>query len=95
MDPASPPRAKATLGKQKLPMRLIGDKTRRGVTFSKRKNGLLKKAYELTRLTGTQALLLIASETGQVYTFATPRLQPVLNSDATREHIQRCLNDGD
>jgi hypothetical protein len=32
------------------------------------------QAYELTTLTGTQALVLIASETGHVYTFATPKL---------------------
>ena len=35
------------------------------------------QAYELSTLTGTQVLLLVASETGHVYTFATPKLQPL------------------
>jgi len=52
----------------------------------------MKKAYELTTLTGTQALLLIASETGHVYTFATPRLQPFVTHQEGKALIQRCLN---
>ena len=31
----------------------------------------LFQAYELSTLTGTQVMLLVASETGHVYTFAT------------------------
>jgi pheromone receptor transcription factor len=38
----------------------------------------MKKAYELSTLTGTQVLLLVASETGHVYTFATSKLQPMI-----------------
>ena len=48
----------------------IADRSRRHTTFSKRKAGLIKKAYELTTLTGTQALLLIASESGHVYSLS-------------------------
>ena len=33
------------------------------------------QAYELSTLTGTQVMLLVASETGHVYTFATRKLQ--------------------
>jgi hypothetical protein len=46
----------------------------------------------LTTLTGTQALVLIASETGHVYTFATPKLQPVVTLREGKELIQSCLN---
>ena len=51
---------------------------------------LLMQAYELSTLTGTQVLLLVASETGHVYTFATPKLQPLITcllytSDAADE----------
>jgi hypothetical protein len=55
----------------------------------------MKKAYELTTLTGTQALLLIASETGHVYTFATPKLQPFVTRQDGKALIQRCLNSPD
>ncbi|KAI0795328.1 hypothetical protein BC629DRAFT_318636 [Irpex lacteus] len=37
----------------------------------------MKKAYELSTLTGTQVLLLVVSETGLVYTFTTAKLQPL------------------
>ncbi|KAJ8948234.1 hypothetical protein NQ318_013220 [Aromia moschata] len=43
---------------------------------------LLLQAYELSTLTGTQVMLLVASETGHVYTFATRKLQPMITSEA-------------
>lgn len=50
------------------------------------------QAYELSTLTGTQALLLVASETGHVYTFATPKLQPFVTLPEGKNLIQSCLN---
>jgi len=52
----------------------------------------MKKVYELSTLTGTQALLLVASETGHVYTFATPKLQPLITKIEGKNLIQSCLN---
>jgi len=82
-------------GRRKIKIEFIDDKSRRQITFSKRKAGIMKKAYELTTLTGTQALLLIASETGHVYTFATPKLQPFVTRQDGKALIQRCLNSPD
>jgi hypothetical protein len=105
-------------GRRRIDIKFIENKSRRQVTFSRRKRGLMKKvhitlrhiqlvrsatfsrgsprlrlqAYELTTLTGTQALVLIASETGHVYTFATPKLQPVVTLREGKEIIQSCLN---
>jgi len=81
-----------TTGRRKIRISYIEDKGRRQITFSKRKAGLMKKAYELTTLTGTQALLLVASETGHVYTFATPKLQPFVTLPEGKNLIQSCLN---
>ncbi|PSN40916.1 Serum response factor [Blattella germanica] len=53
------------------------------------------KAYELSTLTGTQVMLLVASETGHVYTFATRKLQPMITSEAGKALIQTCLNSPD
>ncbi|XP_007107625.1 serum response factor isoform X2 [Lagenorhynchus albirostris] len=53
------------------------------------------KAYELSTLTGTQVLLLVASETGHVYTFATRKLQPMITSETGKALIQTCLNSPD
>jgi len=79
-------------GRRKINIEFIENKSRRHVTFSKRKAGLIKKAYELSTLTGTQVLLLVASETGNVYTFATPKLQPLITKPEGKTLIQQCLN---
>lgn len=83
------PRARSH-GKKKIKLEYIHGKNKRSVTFSKRKKGIMKKAYELNILTGTEILLLVASESGHVYTFATDKLKPII-----LEHeniIQSCLN---
>lgn len=40
-------------------------------------------------------LLLVASETGHVYTFATRKLQPMITSETGKALIQTCLNSPD
>ncbi|XP_030759836.1 serum response factor homolog isoform X1 [Sitophilus oryzae] len=92
----SPPsNGKKTKGRVKIKMEYIENKLRRYTTFSKRKTGIMKKAYELSTLTGTQVMLLVASETGHVYTFATRKLQPMITSEAGKALIQTCLNSPD
>ncbi|XP_072912293.1 serum response factor-like isoform X2 [Hemitrygon akajei] len=86
---------KKTRGRVKIKMEFIDNKLRRYTTFSKRKTGIMKKAYELSTLTGTQVLLLVASETGHVYTFATQKLQPMITSETGKALIQTCLNSPD
>ncbi|GAV00227.1 hypothetical protein RvY_11109 [Ramazzottius varieornatus] len=86
---------KKTKGRVKIKMEFIDNKLRRYTTFSKRKAGLMKKAYELSTLTGTEVMLLVASETGHVYTFATRKLQPMITSEEGKVLIQTCLNSPD
>lgn len=81
-----------TRERRKIEIRFIQDKSRRHITFSKRKAGIMKKAYELSVLTGTQVLLLVVSETGLVYTFTTPKLQPLVTKPEGKNLIQACLN---
>ncbi len=38
---------------------------------------------------------MVASETGHVYTFATPKLQPMITSEAGKALIQTCLHQPD
>ncbi|KAI9659683.1 MAG: transcription factor of the MADS box [Trizodia sp. TS-e1964] len=78
--------------RRKIEIKFITDKSRRHITFSKRKAGIMKKAYELSVLTGTQVLLLVVSETGLVYTFTTPKLQPLVTKSEGKNLIQACLN---
>eukprot|EP01121_Diplochlamys_sp_Union-15-3_P012791 TRINITY_DN3884_c0_g1_i4.p1 TRINITY_DN3884_c0_g1~~TRINITY_DN3884_c0_g1_i4.p1 ORF type:complete len:139 (-),score=28.51 TRINITY_DN3884_c0_g1_i4:23-439(-) len=88
-----PQKAKKRRGRVKI--EFIQNKSKRHTTFSKRKSGLMKKVYELTTLTGSQALLLICSEGGHVYTFATPKLQPLVTTSEGKGLIQNCLNEAD
>ncbi|CAH8458302.1 unnamed protein product [Dicrocoelium dendriticum] len=86
---------KLTKGKQKIPIEFIHDRTKRYATFSKRKTGMMKKAVELAELTGAEVLLLIASETNHVYTYATRRLRGIIDLDCGKELIKMCLSADD
>ncbi|KAG7088339.1 hypothetical protein E1B28_012344 [Marasmius oreades] len=86
------PKTDKKAGRRKIKIEFIQDKSRRHITFSKRKAGIMKKAYELSTLTGTQVLLLVVSETGLVYTFTTAKLQPLVTQPEGKNLIQACLN---
>ncbi|KAK9724818.1 hypothetical protein RND81_05G100500 [Saponaria officinalis] len=57
------------MGRGKIEMRRIENRTNRQVTFSKRRQGLLKKATELAILCDAQIGLIIFSGTNKLYTF--------------------------
>ncbi|XP_070290960.1 serum response factor isoform X5 [Salvelinus sp. IW2-2015] len=86
---------KKTRGRVKIKMEFIDNKLRRYTTFSKRKTGIMKKAYELSTLTGTRSCYWWPAETGHVYTFATRKLQPMITSETGKALIQTCLNSPD
>ncbi|KAG9323033.1 hypothetical protein KVV02_001688 [Mortierella alpina] len=122
------PKSGKRAGRRKIKIEYIEDKSRRHITFSKRKSGIMKKsegpfgrgdghrdegrkaaseavgatpksgavgapgAFELSTLTGTQVLLLVVSETGLVYTFTTPKLQPLVTKAEGKNLIQACLH---
>ena len=68
----------------------------------------MKKSHELATLTGSQVrtlslnnisksefkvMVLVASETGHVYTYSTEKFKPLLNSQQGRKLIRTCLSD--
>ena len=59
------------MGKKKVETKRIQNPRSRQVTFSKRKNGLLKKAFELSVLCDAEVAVIIVSETGKIYEFAS------------------------
>ncbi|GJN94522.1 hypothetical protein Rhopal_007605-T1 [Rhodotorula paludigena] len=83
--------------RRKIQIEYIEEKSKRHITFSKRKAGIMKKAYELSTLTGTQVLLLVVSESGWVYTFTTDKFKPLVKEDengqlsAGQKLIAACL----
>ncbi|CAN6814545.1 unnamed protein product [Brassica oleracea] len=58
----------------KIEMEKLQNATSRQVTFSKRRNGLLKKAYELSVLCDAQISLIIFSQRGRLYEFSNSDL---------------------
>ncbi|GMP43108.1 hypothetical protein CsSME_00012605 [Camellia sinensis var. sinensis] len=59
----------------KTQMRRIENATSRQVTFSKRRNGLLKKAFELSVLCDAEVALIVFSPRGKLYEFASSSMQ--------------------
>uniref|UniRef100_A0AAU7LL13 MADS44 n=1 Tax=Hippophae rhamnoides TaxID=193516 RepID=A0AAU7LL13_9ROSA len=59
------------MGRGKVELKRIENKINRQVTFSKRRNGLLKKAYELSILCDTEVALIIFSNRGKLYEFCS------------------------
>ncbi|CAJ1961378.1 unnamed protein product [Sphenostylis stenocarpa] len=61
------------MGRGKIAIRRIDNSTSRQVTFSKRRNGLLKKARELSILCDAEVGLMVFSSTGKLYDYASTR----------------------
>nr|AKX66067.1 MADS-box protein SOC1 [Arabidopsis lyrata subsp. petraea]AKX66072.1 MADS-box protein SOC1 [Arabidopsis lyrata subsp. petraea]AKX66087.1 MADS-box protein SOC1 [Arabidopsis lyrata subsp. petraea] len=63
----------------KTQMKRIENATSRQVTFSKRRNGLLKKAFELSVLCDAEVSLIIFSPKGKLYEFASTNMQDTID----------------
>ncbi|KAI6672273.1 hypothetical protein NL676_000179, partial [Syzygium grande] len=59
------------MARGKVQMRRIENATSRQVTFSKRRNGLLKKAHELSVLCEAEIAVIIFSQKGRLYEFSS------------------------
>ncbi|KAF3431617.1 hypothetical protein FNV43_RR26348 [Rhamnella rubrinervis] len=59
------------MGRGKVELKRIENKINRQVTFAKRRNGLLKKAYELSVLCDSEVALIIFSNRGKLYEFCS------------------------
>lgn len=58
------------MGRKKLEIKRIKDKCNRQVTFSKRRNGLLKKAKQLSILCDVRIAAIIFSNSDKLYQFS-------------------------
>ena len=59
------------MGRGKVELKKIENKINRQVTFTKRRNGLLKKAYELSILCDAEVALIVFSTGGKLYEFSS------------------------
>ncbi|KAM5587834.1 agamous-like MADS-box protein MADS1 [Rosa sericea] len=72
--------AQRRLGRGKIEIKRIENTTNRQVTFCKRRNGLLKKAYELSVLCDAEVSLIVFSNRGRLYEYS---------NNSVRETIER------
>ncbi|XP_016475429.1 MADS-box transcription factor 23-like isoform X6 [Nicotiana tabacum] len=66
------------MGRGKIVIRRIDNSTSRQVTFSKRRNGLLKKAKELAILCDAEVGVIIFSSTGRLYEYSSTSMKSVI-----------------
>ncbi|XP_042753874.1 MADS-box protein AGL42 isoform X2 [Lactuca sativa] len=74
----------------KVELKRIENTTSRQVTFTKRRNGLLKKAYELSVLCDAEVALIIFSQKGKLYEFSSSNMQKTIEkyrSDVKKDEI--------
>ncbi|XP_057764227.1 floral homeotic protein AGAMOUS-like isoform X4 [Salvia miltiorrhiza] len=74
-------------GRGKIAIKRIENTTNRQVTFCKRRNGLLKKAYELSVLCDAEVALVVFSTRGRLYEYANNSVK------ATIERYKKASSD--
>ncbi|XP_065011462.1 agamous-like MADS-box protein AGL9 homolog [Musa acuminata AAA Group] len=73
------------MGRGRVELKRIENKINRQVTFAKRRNGLLKKAYELSVLCDAEVALIVFSNRGKLYEFCSSS-----SMLRTLERYQKC-----
>ncbi|RWR90334.1 AGAMOUS-like protein [Cinnamomum micranthum f. kanehirae] len=67
------------MGRGKIEIKRIENTTNRQVTFCKRRNGLLKKAYELSVLCDAEVALIIFSSRGRLYEYSNSNIRATID----------------
>ncbi|XP_048138089.1 agamous-like MADS-box protein MADS1 isoform X1 [Rhodamnia argentea] len=85
-------------GRGKIEIKRIENATNRQVTFCKRRNGLLKKAYELSVLCDAEVALIVFSSRGRLYEYANNSVRATIerykkaNGDSSHPHTVHEVN---
>ncbi|KAK4285450.1 hypothetical protein QN277_002145 [Acacia crassicarpa] len=74
------------MGRGKIEIKRIENANSRQVTFSKRRNGLLKKAQELAILCDAEVAVIIFSNTGKLFEFSSSGMMRTLS------RYKKCFN---
>uniref|UniRef100_A0A7N0TIM5 MADS-box domain-containing protein n=1 Tax=Kalanchoe fedtschenkoi TaxID=63787 RepID=A0A7N0TIM5_KALFE len=80
---------KRTRGRRKIPIEKIKCPSARQVTFSKRREGLFRKASELAVLCGAEFAIIAISGGSKVYSFGNPDAGTVINHYLNKRKMMR------
>ncbi|KAF9678833.1 hypothetical protein SADUNF_Sadunf07G0077200 [Salix dunnii] len=83
------------MGRVKLQIKRIENNTNRQVTFSKRRNGLIKKAYELAILCDIDIALIMFSPSGRLSHFSGKRSCGVQNREYLLNILKKLKTEND
>ncbi|CAI4227300.1 unnamed protein product [Auanema sp. JU1783] len=83
------------MGRKKIQITRIQDERNRQVTFTKRKFGLMKKAYELSVLCDCEIALIVFNSTNKLFQYASTDMDKVLlkYTEYNEPHESRTNND--
>ncbi|KAJ1686382.1 hypothetical protein LUZ63_017772 [Rhynchospora breviuscula] len=88
-------RKRVSMGRQKIEIKKIENEEARQVCFSKRRNGLFKKASELSTLCGAEICIVIFSPAGKAFSFGHPSVDSVADrflSSSTKTNSASAAN---
>ena len=71
-------RRSGRMGRKKIQISKITDERNRQVTFTKRKFGLMKKAYELSVLCDCEIALIIFNSSNKLFQYASTDMDKIL-----------------
>ena len=71
---------KKTTGRKKIEIKKLDKESNKQVTFSKRRQGLFKKASELCVLCDVQVAMIVFSPADKLFCFGQPNTDTILNS---------------
>lgn len=66
------------MGRKKISISKINDERNRQVTFTKRKFGLMKKAYELSVLCECEIVIIIFNSNNKLFQYASSNVDSIL-----------------
>ncbi|CAN6447078.1 unnamed protein product [Victoria cruziana] len=72
-------KGRSRMGRQKIEIKKIVNEEARQVCFSKRRNGLIKKAGELCILCGAEVAIIVFSPAGKAFSYGDPSVDAVIN----------------
>jgi hypothetical protein len=66
------------MGRKKITINKITDERNRQVTFTKRKTGLMKKAYELSVLCDCEIVIIIFNNNNKLFQYGSSNVDQIL-----------------